>query len=117
MPKQAFRLSTCCKIRGFGVSRKGIENEKQNGFLNNPQIEFWAFRGFVVEFLGSGLRGLIFDDFDWQENRQLIEKSRRRREKIVPPWGGRRQRWGPAEAFGVSKSMQKGSVRLMPPTP
>ena len=35
----------CGKIRGFGVSLKGIENERQKGSQNEAKIELWAPKG------------------------------------------------------------------------
>ena len=64
--KTELSLDTCCKIRGFGVSPKGIENESQHGIekgskstLVAPSTEFVRFYGllagadFLMSFQGA----------------------------------------------------------------
>ena len=59
MHKQAFRLIFFGKIRGFGVMRKGIENERPKGYQNEIQIKLWALRGRIFRYLEGFSRGLL----------------------------------------------------------
>ena len=59
MQKQVFRIIHIAKIRGFGASRKGIENEKPKGSQNDSKIKLWAPRAQIFEFLGGCSRGQI----------------------------------------------------------
>ena len=61
--KTSISLDTCCKIRCFGVSQKGIEKESQKGSKNDIKIELEALGGSTFVILGDFLRGLIFDEF------------------------------------------------------
>ena len=75
---------TCCNLRGFGVLRKGIENERQKTSQNDIKIGFWALRGRIFEFLGGVLRDLIFDEFlVCKKTTENQKKTRRRRERAI----------------------------------
>ena len=68
MPKTELAFDTCYDLRGFGVSRKCIENPGQKGSTNAIEIELWALRGRIFEILGGFLRGRTFYGFSIYNN-------------------------------------------------
>ena len=109
---------TCYDLQGFGVSRKGIENERQKASKNNPKIELWVLRGLIFEFLGGFWRGLIFDEFlickktaENQKNRDGGEKERDPGQGSAAEAGSSGGFWSLQESARVSK---KDFRRLVP---
>ena len=56
-------LDTCCKIRSFGVSQKGIEKESQKSSKMRSKSSLGVPRGPFLEVFVGFARGQIFDDF------------------------------------------------------
>ena len=52
-------LDTCDKIRGFDVSRKGMETETQKGATQDFKLGLWALRNPIDQFWG--VFGEIYD--------------------------------------------------------
>ena len=61
--KTSISLDTCCKIRSFGVSQKGIEKESQKSSKMRSKSSFGVARGPFLEVFVGFARGQIFDDF------------------------------------------------------
>ena len=116
MPRTELAFDTCYGLRGFGVSRKGIENERQKASKNDPKIEFWAPRGRLFEFLGGFLRGLIFDEFlickNSAENQKKNATEAQKGDSAarVGGRGGVQQRL--LESARVSKSQQESAKSI-----
>ena len=118
MPRTELACGTCYDLRGFGGSRKGIENGRQKASQNDLKIELWALRGRIFEILGVFLRGLILDEFMiCKKTTGNLKNSRRRRKRARPrarsaaeagPSGGF---WSLQESARVSK---KDFRRLVP---
>ena len=118
MPRTELAFGTCYDLRGFRVSRKGIENVRQKTFKNSPKIELWALRGWIFDFLGGFLRGLIFDEFVICNNSaENQKKTRRRRKRAIGQQGSAAEAgssrgfWSQQESASVS---EKRPTRLVP---
>ena len=61
--KTSISLDTCCKIRCFGVSQKGIEKESQKSSKMTSKSSFGVPPGPFLEVFVGFARGQIFDDF------------------------------------------------------
>ncbi len=49
MPRTELAFDACYDLRGFGVSGKNIENEREKASQNDPKFELWVLRGRIFE--------------------------------------------------------------------
>ena len=109
---QAFRLVRVAKTRGFNVSRKGIENDKQHGSKNDSIVELWAPMGRIFDLLEGSLRGFSCEEClisNKSIKSQKIEKEMKK-ERLCRK--GRRVGWG-----SPRKSQQDLQKRSQTPCP